>query len=245
MRKRMHCSGMFIGFATNSSTWVRLAAPPVQISRAFFWKHGVTTDLGTVKGDGCSVAYHINARGQVVGTSGDHCNEVHGFMWERGGPLMVACGVFPDGDHHTILLLPCEDECESFPDASSHLAAIANPPLGLGPDTNPDRSQMSARLRARLTGRYSRLRNIAADHKVMSGASTKATLPSEVRPKNYDRWLRPGDPERPPVHLRRPFPGGRMTAWKVDRKVGNLRNDTPHCVEPMADPENDRPGLFS
>jgi probable HAF family extracellular repeat protein len=153
---------------------------------AFFWKHGVMTDLGTVKGDGCSVAYHINARGQVVGTSGDHCNEVHGFMWERGGSLMdlndlvpagsgmvltagegindrgdiVASGVFPDGDHHAILLLPCEDECESFPDDSSHLAAIANPPLGLGPDTNPDRGQVLARLRARLARRYSRLRTL-------------------------------------------------------------------------------------
>jgi uncharacterized membrane protein len=87
MRKRIQRSGMFIGFATNSSTWVRLAAPPVQISRAFFWKHGVMTDLGTVKGDGC-VAYHINARGQVVGTSGDHCNEVHGFATK----CMGLCG---------------------------------------------------------------------------------------------------------------------------------------------------------
>jgi uncharacterized membrane protein len=46
------------------------------------------TDLGTVKGDGCSVVYRINARGQVVGTSGDHCNEVHGFATK----CMGLCG---------------------------------------------------------------------------------------------------------------------------------------------------------
>jgi hypothetical protein len=23
------------------------------------------------------------------------------------------------------------------------------------------------------------------------------------------------------------------------------RNDTPNCIEPMTEPENDRPGLFS
>jgi putative SOS response-associated peptidase YedK len=70
-------------------------------------------------------------------------------------------------------------------------------------------------------------------------------MPVIIQPKDYDGWLTPGDPERPPVDLLRSFPAEQMTAWKVDRKIGNVRNDTPDCVEPMADPENDRPGLFS
>jgi putative SOS response-associated peptidase YedK len=45
------------------------------------------------------------------------------------------------------------------------------------------------------------------------------------------------------MDLLRPFPAEGMTTWKVHRKVGNVRNDTPDFIEPMADPEN-RPRLF-
>jgi putative SOS response-associated peptidase YedK len=70
-------------------------------------------------------------------------------------------------------------------------------------------------------------------------------MPVILRPKDYDRWLRPGDPERPPVDLLRPFPADQMTAWKVDRKVGDVKNDTPDCIEPMSDSQDDRPSLFA
>ena len=99
-------------------------------------------DLGTVKGDGCSVAYRINARGQVVGASGDGCDEVHAFLWQRGGPIMDlndlvhtgsglvltagefindrgeigASGVLPNGNHHAILLIPCDDKQDDTDD---------------------------------------------------------------------------------------------------------------------------------
>jgi putative SOS response-associated peptidase YedK len=43
----------------------------------------------------------------------------------------------------------------------------------------------------------------------------------------------------------RPFPADRMTAWKVDRKVGNVKNDMPDCIEPTAEPDNDERGLFA
>jgi putative SOS response-associated peptidase YedK len=52
-------------------------------------------------------------------------------------------------------------------------------------------------------------------------------MPVIIQPKDYDRWLTPGDPERPPVDLLRPFPAEQMAAWKVDRKVGSVKNDTP------------------
>ena len=66
-----------------------------------------------------------------------------------------------------------------------------------------------------------------------------------IQPKDYDRWLTPEDPQRPPVDLLRPFPAEQMTAWKVDRRVGNVKNDTLDCIEPMAEPDNDERGLFA
>ena len=52
---------------------------------AFLWKDGVTTDLGTVDGDGCSWARAMNNRGQVVGQS-FVCDGsvVRAFLWEDG-----------------------------------------------------------------------------------------------------------------------------------------------------------------
>jgi putative SOS response-associated peptidase YedK len=40
---------------------------------------------------------------------------------------------------------------------------------------------------------------------------------------------------RPPVDLLRAFPAGQMVAWKVDRQVGNVKNDTESCIEPLAE----------
>jgi putative SOS response-associated peptidase YedK len=54
-------------------------------------------------------------------------------------------------------------------------------------------------------------------------------MPVILQPKDYDRWLAPGDPERPPVDLLRPFPAEQMISWKVDPKVGNVRK--PDCVQ--------------
>ncbi len=57
-----------------------------QIHRAFLWRKGVMTDLGTV--DKCSVAWGINSRGQIVGASGICGTAVHAFLWENGGPMI-------------------------------------------------------------------------------------------------------------------------------------------------------------
>jgi putative SOS response-associated peptidase YedK len=70
-------------------------------------------------------------------------------------------------------------------------------------------------------------------------------MPVIIQPKDYDRWLTPGDPQCPPVDLLRPFPADRMNAWKVDRKVGNVKNDTPDCIEPMTESSSDDAGLFT
>jgi putative SOS response-associated peptidase YedK len=60
-------------------------------------------------------------------------------------------------------------------------------------------------------------------------------MPVILPAKDYDRWLK-ADPERPPIDLLRPFVAGRMMAWKVYQKVGNVRNDSPELIEEAATP---------
>jgi putative SOS response-associated peptidase YedK len=56
-------------------------------------------------------------------------------------------------------------------------------------------------------------------------------MPVIVSRQDYDRWLR-GDPDRPPIDLLRPFDADRMTAWKVAKAVGNVKNDMPDLLKP-------------
>jgi probable HAF family extracellular repeat protein len=171
----------------DASEIVGWASTPDGAVHAFFWSNEVMKDLGPVKGDGCSVAYTINAGGQVVGTSGDDCNEVHAFLWQRGGPMMDlndlvpsgsglvltagefindrgeigASGVFPNGDHHAILLIPCDDK------QSEHDGCGGSAQSGNGSPTRPaflaseypDQLNQTprerlAKVRARLSRRY-------------------------------------------------------------------------------------------
>ena len=105
---------------------------------AFFWRKGVITDLGTVGDDTCSVAHSMNARGQVVGTSGDCAGtfELHGFLWQKDGPMLdlnefvplgsdlvitdgetindrgdiAGSGLLPNGDFHAVVLIACGED---------------------------------------------------------------------------------------------------------------------------------------
>lgn len=69
-------------------------------------------------------------------------------------------------------------------------------------------------------------------------------MPVILSPSDYDRWLDPGDPARPPIDLLRPFPAERMTAWKVSPAVGNTKNDSPDLRIPISGQEEPR-DLFS
>jgi putative SOS response-associated peptidase YedK len=55
-------------------------------------------------------------------------------------------------------------------------------------------------------------------------------MPVILQPRDYDRWLEPGDPQRPPVDLLRPYPAEEMTAWPVSERVGNVRNNDPDLL---------------
>ena len=52
-------------------------------------------------------------------------------------------------------------------------------------------------------------------------------MPVILQPNDYSRWMEPGDPDRPPSDLLRPFPAEKMRSWTVDDRVGNVRNDDP------------------
>ncbi|HTF70364.1 MAG TPA: SOS response-associated peptidase [Edaphobacter sp.] len=59
-------------------------------------------------------------------------------------------------------------------------------------------------------------------------------MPVIIPEKDYERWLQPGDPDRPPIDLLRPFDADKMTAWKVDKAVGNVKNDRSELIEPAS-----------
>jgi putative SOS response-associated peptidase YedK len=58
-------------------------------------------------------------------------------------------------------------------------------------------------------------------------------MPVILEPRDYDRWLRPAEPSHLPLDLLRAYPAAQMTAWKVDKQVGNVKNDSQSCIEPL------------
>jgi putative SOS response-associated peptidase YedK len=56
-------------------------------------------------------------------------------------------------------------------------------------------------------------------------------MPVIVERKDYARWLGGNDSGEPPLELLRPFAAEKMLAWKVDKAVGNVRNDSAQLLE--------------
>ena len=62
-------------------------------------------------------------------------------------------------------------------------------------------------------------------------------MPLLIQRKDYERWLRDGDVERPPADLLRPFDSDKMKAWRVSTRMNNVRNNDPSLIEPDETPE--------
>jgi putative SOS response-associated peptidase YedK len=56
-------------------------------------------------------------------------------------------------------------------------------------------------------------------------------MPVILRRGDYSRWMEPGEPDRPPVDLLRPYPAEEMRSWPVNERVGNVRNDDPDLLK--------------
>lgn len=72
-------------------------------------------------------------------------------------------------------------------------------------------------------------------------------MPVILEPRDYDRWLDPGDPQRPPVDLMRPLAAEKMARWRVSDRVGNVRNDDAGLLEEVREvpaPEPKQGTLF-
>lgn len=58
-------------------------------------------------------------------------------------------------------------------------------------------------------------------------------MPVILTPKDYQRWLAPGEPTHLPTDLLRPYPAEEMKAWKVGSAVGNVRNNATELIAPI------------
>ena len=55
-------------------------------------------------------------------------------------------------------------------------------------------------------------------------------MPVIIAPEDYATWLDPADRPEIGLHLLRPFPAEKMTAYPVSKFVNSPRNDAPQCV---------------
>ena len=153
-------------------------------THASLWSWGSSTDLGTIGQDDCSEAWGINNFRQIVGVSYP-CSDFeggHAFLWQNGGPALdlntlvenpselflylasyitdsgeiVAQGVLPNGDIHTVLLVPrglCGQSCQQRILASQNIPVVR---ANAGP-TNPAFGKQAKWLHNRLGQRHALL----------------------------------------------------------------------------------------
>jgi putative SOS response-associated peptidase YedK len=63
---------------------------------------------------------------------------------------------------------------------------------------------------------------------------TRDQMPVILKPQDYQRWLEPGDRQRPSVNLPSPYRAELMRASRVGKNEGNVRNDNSRvCVESL------------
>jgi len=65
--------------------------------------------------------------------------------------------------------------------------------------------------------------------------------PLIIEPKDYERWLAPGEPSHLPIDLVRTWPAEGMKAWRVAK----LQGDGPHMLELQIVSSESSPSLFT
>jgi putative SOS response-associated peptidase YedK len=64
-------------------------------------------------------------------------------------------------------------------------------------------------------------------------ATVHNRMPVILESKDYTPWLPRADEERLPIDLLRPYDADAMKTWKVDPRVGNVRNNEQGFCEPL------------
>ena len=64
-----------------------------------------------------------------------------------------------------------------------------------------------------------------------------------VAKRDWQRWLEPGDSERPPIDLLRPFDSDTMKAWRADERINNVKNTGPELGQPTKE-DDEQMGMF-
>jgi probable HAF family extracellular repeat protein len=112
------------------------------VFHATLWRRGTVFDIGALQTGGCSLATGVNSHLQVVGINTSDCSgddpSFRAIISEGGGPAIdlntlisadsgvqlrnasiinergeiVAVGVYPDGNHGPVLLIPCETKSD-------------------------------------------------------------------------------------------------------------------------------------
>jgi putative SOS response-associated peptidase YedK len=69
-------------------------------------------------------------------------------------------------------------------------------------------------------------------------------MPVILEPRDYVRWMEPGDPARLPIDLLRPFPAEKMRSWPGNERVGNVRNDDAELLSECETKGSEQGTLF-
>jgi putative SOS response-associated peptidase YedK len=62
-------------------------------------------------------------------------------------------------------------------------------------------------------------------------ASIHDRMPVIIEPEDFSMWLDPGQNPDDALHLLRPYPAEKMTAYPVSTAVNSPSNDTPECIQ--------------
>jgi uncharacterized membrane protein len=155
----------------------------------------VITDLGTLDGDCSSVALAINSEGLIVGQSFScDFSTVRAVVWDKKGPQdlnnlvnpgsslqltepkmindsgqIVALGLLPNGDLHSVVLMPCDRDHSAGQECSkdyemSATTAIQNrtAPMNQNPVKAMGVGMTAREIAARMRTRFSRSRGFGA-----------------------------------------------------------------------------------